>query len=127
MIPGLGSAPSIWQSAIAAVPGYRYHLVQVKGFAGTAAEANASGPILEPVAKEIVRYLTAMELRRPRIIGHSMCGQLAMMLAARYPASSGEVVVVEDRERTRLHYRHYCASRLPIFVCNNTHLYNRIT
>src|SRR3546814_12964717 len=42
MIPGLGSAPSIWQSAIAAVPGYRYHLVQVKGFAGTAAEANAS-------------------------------------------------------------------------------------
>src|SRR3546814_2638589 len=74
MIPGLGSAPSICQSAIAAVPGYRYHLVQVKGFAGTAAEANASGPILEPVAKDIVRYITAMDLRRPRLIGHSMGG-----------------------------------------------------
>src|SRR3546814_18143740 len=95
MIPGLGSAPSIWQSAIAAVPGYRYHLVQVKGFAGTAAEANASGPILEPVAKEIVRYITAMDLRRPRIIGHSMGGTLAMMLAARYPASTGKVMVVD--------------------------------
>src|SRR3546814_19357168 len=95
MIPGLGSAPSIWQSAIAAVPGYRYHLVQVKGFAGTAAEANASGPILEPVAKEIVRYITAMDLRRPRIIGHSLGGPLAMMLAARYPASTGQVTVVD--------------------------------
>src|SRR3546814_11842021 len=95
MMPVLGSAPSIWQSAIAAVPGYRYHLVQVKGFAGTAAEANASGPILEPVAKEIVRYTTAMDLRRPRIIGHSMRGTLALMLAARYAASTGQVMVVD--------------------------------
>src|SRR3546814_11764628 len=95
MMPVLGSAPSIWQSAIAAVPGYRYHLVQVKGFAGTAAEANASGPILEPVAKEILRYITALDLRRPRIIGHSMGGTLAMMMAARYPASTGQVTVVD--------------------------------
>src|SRR3546814_17850530 len=95
MMPVLGSAPSIWQSAIAAVPGYRYHLVQVKGFAGTAAEANASGPLLEPVAKEIVRSITAMDMRRPRIIGHSMGGTLALMLAARSPASTGKVSVVD--------------------------------
>src|SRR3546814_5969447 len=36
-----------------------------------------------------------MDLRRPRIIGHSMGGTLAMMLAARYPASTGKVMVVD--------------------------------
>src|SRR3546814_14849398 len=54
MILGLGSAPSIWQTSIAPVPGSRYHLLQVKGFAGSAAAANARVPLLEPVANETV-------------------------------------------------------------------------
>ncbi|MBK5264889.1 MAG: alpha/beta hydrolase [Alphaproteobacteria bacterium] len=95
LIPGLGSAPSIWDGAIAATPGYRYHLVQVKGFAGTAAEGNATGPVVAPVAEEIARYIAAMGLKRPAIIGHSMGGTLAMMLAIRHPASVGKLMVVD--------------------------------
>ena len=34
LIPGLTSSPQVWESTIAAVPGYRYHLVHVSGFAG---------------------------------------------------------------------------------------------
>ena len=41
LIPGLTSSPRAWESTVAAVPGYRYHLVQVAGFAGAPAEANA--------------------------------------------------------------------------------------
>lgn len=95
LIPGLGSSPSIWQAVVAALPGYRYHLVQVKGFAGTGAEANGSGPVVEPVADEIARYIAAMGLKRPAIIGHSMGGMLAMLLATRLPASVGKLMVVD--------------------------------
>lgn len=95
LIPGLGSSPLIWQSAVAAVPGFRYHLIQVKGFAGTAAEANGTGPVVEPVADEIARYISAMGLKRPAIVGHSMGGTLAMLLATRFPATTGRLMVVD--------------------------------
>lgn len=95
LIPGLGSSPSIWQDSIAAVPGYRYHLVHVKGFAGTAAEANGSGAVVEPVAREIARYISAMGLKRPALVGHSMGGMLAMLLATRFPAMPGKLMVVD--------------------------------
>jgi pimeloyl-ACP methyl ester carboxylesterase len=41
LIPGLSASRGIWSSTVAAVPGYRYHLVQVAGFAGTAPAAIA--------------------------------------------------------------------------------------
>ena len=82
LIPGLSSSPGrAWQSTVEAVPGYRYHLVQVKGFAGVPAEGNASGPVAAPVAAEIARYVREMKLKRPAVVGHSMGGKAAMRLA----------------------------------------------
>lgn len=95
LIPGLGSSPSIWQASVAANPGYRYHLVQVKGFSGTPPEANGSGPVVEPVAAEIARYISAMGLERPAIVGHSMGGMLGILLATRLPARVGKLMVVD--------------------------------
>ncbi|MBB4641197.1 alpha/beta fold hydrolase [Rhizorhapis suberifaciens] len=95
LIPGLGSGSSIWQASVAAVPGYRYHLIQVKGFAGMAAEANASGAVVEPVAAEIARCVSAMGLEKPAIVGHSMGGMLAMLLAIRFPRQVGKIMVVD--------------------------------
>ncbi len=80
LIPGLASGPGIWNGVLGAVPGYRYHLVQVRGFAGLAPDANASGPLLAPIADEIARYVTTARLQRPAIVGHSMGGTLTMML-----------------------------------------------
>ncbi len=80
LIPGLASGPGIWNGVLGAIPGYRYHLVQVRGFAGLAPDANASGPLLAPIADEIARYVTAAGLQRPAIVGHSMGGTLTMML-----------------------------------------------
>ena len=95
LIPGLGSASSIWQACVAAVPGYRYHLIQVKGFAGTQPEANRGGAVVEPVAAEIARYISATGLQAPALIGHSMGGMLAMLLALRFPRQTGSVMVVD--------------------------------
>lgn len=95
LIPGLSSSPRAWASTVAAVPGYRYHLVQVKGFAGVPAEANASGPVAAPVASEIARYIREAGLGRPAVIGHSMGGTMGMMLAARHPDAVRKLMVVD--------------------------------
>lgn len=96
LIPGLTSSPSAWRDSAAAVPGYRYHFVQLKGFAGTPAEGNAEGPVAAPVAEEIARYIKAEKLARPAVIGHSMGGTMAMMLAARHPDAVSKVMVVDQ-------------------------------
>ena len=96
LIPGLSSSPDrAWASTVAAMPGYRYHLVQVKGFAGVPAEANGQGPVAAPVAAEIARYVREAKLRRPAVVGHSMGGTIGMMMAARHPGSVGRLMVVD--------------------------------
>jgi pimeloyl-ACP methyl ester carboxylesterase len=95
LIPGLASSRGVWNGTVAAVPGYRYHLVQVAGFAGTAAAGNGAGRVAAPVADEIARYIAAHRLGRPAIVGHSMGGSIAMMIGARHPGVAGRVMVVD--------------------------------
>jgi len=95
LIPGLGSSPVVWRDMIAAIPGYRYHLVQVRGFAGVPAADNAGGPVVAPVAEEIARYIAEARLERPALIGHSMGGTLGMLVATRHPDRVGRLMVVD--------------------------------
>ncbi|MES2521236.1 MAG: alpha/beta hydrolase [Gemmatimonadota bacterium] len=97
LIPGLASSPQdVWGGTVAAVPGYRYHLVQVAGFAGLPSGANgSSGPVVQPVADEIVRYMKERGLRRPAMVGLSMGGSLAMLIAARHPDALSKLMVVD--------------------------------
>ena len=92
LIPGLASGPGIWNGVTGQMPGYRWHLVHVRGFAGLAADANGSGPVVQPVADEIARYIAAAGLRRPAVVGHSMGGTLAMMQGIKGLASRVMVV-----------------------------------
>jgi pimeloyl-ACP methyl ester carboxylesterase len=95
LIPGLTGSREVWKGSVAAVPGYRYHLVQVAGFGGSAPRGNARGNVVAPLAEEIARYIAARGLRRPAIVGHSMGGTVAMMVAARHPSLVGKVMVVD--------------------------------
>jgi pimeloyl-ACP methyl ester carboxylesterase len=96
LVHGLSSSRDIWQGTVAAVPGYRYHLVQIAGFAGTPARGNGGdGPLIAPVADEIARYIAEARLDRPALIGHSMGGTIAMMVAARHPDFLSKVMVVD--------------------------------
>jgi len=95
LIPGLNSSPRAWASTVAAVPGYRYHLVQVAGFAGQAPGANKEGPVAAPVAEEIARYIQEAKLGRPAVVGHSMGGTIGLMLAARHPDTVSRLMVVD--------------------------------
>lgn len=95
LVPGLSSSPRVWAEMIKAVPGYRYHLVQVSGFAGQAAGGNTEGPVAAPVAEEIARYIAVQGMHRPVVIGHSMGGTIGMMLAARHPQAISKLMVVD--------------------------------
>ena len=93
LIAGLASGPGLWNGVIGGLPGYRWHLVHVRGFAGLVADANASGPVVQPVADEIARYIGAAGLVRPAIVGHSMGGTLAMLLGLK--GLAGRLMVVD--------------------------------
>ena len=95
LIPGLTGSSEVWKGSVAAIPGYRYHFVQVAGFAGTSPRGNARGNVVAPLAEEVARYIAAKGLQRPAVVGHSMGGTVAMMVAARHPQRVGRVMVVD--------------------------------
>jgi pimeloyl-ACP methyl ester carboxylesterase len=95
LIAGLASSSSVWSATVAAVPGYRYHLIQVAGFAGAPVRGNAGGLVVSGVADELARYIVSNRLTRPALVGHSMGGTVALMLAARHPGLIGKAMVVD--------------------------------
>ncbi|QAY76925.1 alpha/beta fold hydrolase [Sphingosinicella sp. BN140058] len=95
LVHGLAAGRGVWNGTVAALPGYRYHLVQIGGFAGAPVGANDRGRVASGVADEIARYIHATGLRKPAVIGHSMGGIIALMLASRYPDLPGRVMVVD--------------------------------
>ena len=95
LVPGLGSGPDIWNRLMRDVQGYRWHAMHVRGFAGLPAEDNRHGPLLVPIADEIARYVTESGLRRAAMVGHSMGGLLALLVAIRHPQVAERLMVVD--------------------------------
>ncbi len=96
LIPGLSSSPHAFDLLTEELKGrYRVHRLHVQGFAGAAAEDNATGPVAAPVAEDLARYIAEQGLSKPAVIGHSMGGTIGMMLAARHPDSVGKLMVVD--------------------------------
>lgn len=94
LIPGVDASPRTWASTVAALPGYRYHLVQVAGFAGQPAGANKKGELLGPVADDIARYIASKGIK-PAVVGHDLGGTLGMTIAARHPDLLSRLMVVD--------------------------------
>jgi pimeloyl-[acyl-carrier protein] methyl ester esterase len=96
LIPGLASSRDVWRATAKQLEGrYRVHLVQVAGFAGAAPSGNAEGAVVGPLADELVAYIAEQRLDHPAIIGHSMGGFTALLIAARHPDAVGRVMVVD--------------------------------
>ena len=96
LIPGLSSSPEVWQGTVDHLgAGWRVHRIHIQGFAGAPAEENATGNVSAPVAEDLARYIAEQHLNKPAVIGHSMGGTIAMMLAARHPDSVGRLMVVD--------------------------------
>lgn len=96
LIPGLDSSRDVWDAEVKLLaPNYRLHLVQVNGFAGAPAGANASGAMLPGIVDELHLYIGSKKMR-PFVVGHSLGGTLALMLAEQHPADVQKLVLVDS-------------------------------
>jgi pimeloyl-ACP methyl ester carboxylesterase len=94
LIHGLGSNIGAWaETAETLDDRYRLHLVQIHGFGGMPRTSTDS--LLPAVAREVARYARESGLTGPAVIGHSMGGTIALMIAARNPGLAGRVMVVD--------------------------------
>ena len=96
LIPGLASSRDVYAAeAKLLTANYRLHLIQVAGFAGEPAGPNASGPILVPVVEQLHQYIVANHLQPVPVIGHSLGGLLALMLAQAHPEDVSKLLIVD--------------------------------
>lgn len=96
LIPGLASSRNVWRGLAAHLQqNHRLHLVQVAGFAGAPAAHDPQGLVLGPTAEAVADYIEREHLQTPAIIGHSLGGEVALMLGARHPARVSRLMIVD--------------------------------
>ena len=96
LIPGFGCSREVWRAEAERLRGtHRVHLVQLAGFAGEP-WSHGDGAFVAPEVEELARYIHEAGLERPAVVGHSMGGLSALMLAQRHPELVGRVMTVDS-------------------------------
>ncbi|KNC05664.1 alpha/beta hydrolase [Pantoea sp. RIT-PI-b] len=96
LIPGLASSREVWADLASGLrKSHRIHLVELAGFASTPAIANPDGKVIAPAVDAIADYIQSQHIKAPVIIGHSLGGEIAIMLAARHPDLVGRLMIVD--------------------------------
>jgi pimeloyl-ACP methyl ester carboxylesterase len=96
LIPGLASSRDVYAAEAKLLTAtYRLHLIQLAGFAGEPAGPNATGPIFAPVVEQLHQYLADNHLQPIPVIGHSLGGLLALMLAQAHPEDVSKLLLID--------------------------------
>ena len=96
LIPGQASSRETWKATADRLRGrYRLHLVQVAGFAGEPARANAAGDVVVPTAEAIDSYIAGLNSGPVLLSGHSLGGSMALYLAQKHPEHLSKVLIVD--------------------------------
>ena len=96
LIPGLVSSREVFRvEADRLKATHRVHLVQLAGFAGEP-WSHGDGAFVEPAVEELARYIRETGLDHPAVIGHSLGGFSALMLAQRHPDLVGRAMSIDS-------------------------------
>jgi pimeloyl-ACP methyl ester carboxylesterase len=96
LIPGLASPRAVWDGTRTALAGKaRLHVLQIRGFDGGDPGPNLSGPIIDTAVEQIAAYIKANKLQHVAVIGHSMGGLMALLIAKRHPEAVAKIMVVD--------------------------------
>jgi pimeloyl-[acyl-carrier protein] methyl ester esterase len=96
LIPGLASSRDVWDQTVTQLSAtHRVHAVQLAGFAGEPVGAASEGAIVAPFVEDLNHYIEHNHINRPAVIGHSLGGLSALILAKNHPANVGRVMVVD--------------------------------
>jgi pimeloyl-ACP methyl ester carboxylesterase len=96
LIPGLSSPRAVWDGIVPQLAAnHRVYLVQVNGFGGDDPGANLQPGVLGGVVADLHSYLTQHKAAPASVIGHSMGGLIALMLAKAHPGDTAAVMTVD--------------------------------
>lgn len=92
-IPGLTCGPWEWAGEIVRLtPDYRIYALTLPGFDGVPA---IQAPLFETVSANFWNLLQQQRIDRPAIVGHSLGGTLAILLAEQHPERLRKVIAVD--------------------------------
>lgn len=96
LIPGLASSREVWTDLAATLrKSHRVHLVELAGFASTPALSDPEGKVIAPAVDAIADYIQTQHITAPAIIGHSLGGEIALMIGARHPDRVSRLMIVD--------------------------------
>ena len=97
LIPGLSSPRAVWAGVVPTLAtSHRVYIVQVNGFGGDDPRANLSPGILDGIVADLHALIAQSKLGKPAIVGHSMGGLVALMLAKAHPDDVGKLMIVDS-------------------------------
>jgi len=97
LIPGLSSPRAVWDGiAPKLAANHKVYLVQVNGFGGDDPGANLKPGVLDGAVSDLHFYLAEHKAAPARVIGHSMGGLIALMLAKAHPGDTAAVMTVDS-------------------------------
>lgn len=97
LIPGQSSPRAVWDGIVPELSkDHRVFVVQLNGFGGDAPRANLAPGILEGAVADIHALIRKERIAGTAVVGHSMGGLLALMLAKEHPGDAGRLMIVDS-------------------------------
>ncbi len=97
LIPGLSSPRAVWDGVVPTLAKtHRVYVVQVNGFGGDDPRANLAPGILDGIVGDLHTLIVGSKLGTPAVVGHSMGGLVALMLARAHPGDVGRLMIVDS-------------------------------